>query len=69
MDGGEAELKVASLLQAMGFGLVGRKVKLLDSAGQAVGEIDSVFKCDRTLPHRGCGHRQELDQRQKERLL
>lgn len=49
MDGEEAELRVASLLQAMGFGLVDRNVKLLDSAGQAIGEIDSVFKCGRTL--------------------
>lgn len=49
MDGEGAELKVANLLQAMGFGLVGRRVKLLDSAGQTIGEIDSVFKCAHTL--------------------
>ena len=49
MDGEEAEIKVANLLQAMGFGLVGRRVKLLDSTGQTIGEIDSVFKCAHTL--------------------
>lgn len=49
MDGKEAELKVANLLQAMGFGLVGRNVKILDSTGQAIGEIDGIFKCGRTL--------------------
>lgn len=49
MDGEEAELKIANLLQAMGFGLVGRKVKLLDSTGQTIGEVDSIFKCGHTL--------------------
>lgn len=49
MDGEEAEIKVANLLQAMGFGLVGRRVKLLDFAGQTIGEIDGVFKCAHTL--------------------
>lgn len=49
MDGEEAELKVANLLQVMGFGLVGHRVKLLDSTGQTIGEIDSVFKCAHTL--------------------
>ena len=49
MDSNEAELEVANLLQAMGFGLVGRNVKLLDASGQTIGEIDSVFKCAHTL--------------------
>ena len=49
MDSKEAELEVANLLQTMGFGLVGRNVKLLDASGQTIGEIDSVFKCARTL--------------------
>ena len=49
VDGKEAEIKVANLLQAMGFGLVGHNVKLSDASGQTVGEIDSIFKCARTI--------------------
>lgn len=49
MDNKEAELEVANLLQEMGFGLVDLNVKVLDSTGQTIGEIDSIFKCAHTL--------------------